>query len=59
MKRGRALGSDMARSAGGPLDASWLNAMADNGVENGLKKELLRDVKAFLAEAKSKETSGG
>ena len=51
----------MARTAGGggPLDPSWLNAMADNGVEEGLKKELLEEVKTFLADSKAKEKGAG
>jgi Mediator complex protein len=48
-RRGRALGSDgVVRTGGGPLDPSWLNARANNGVETGLEKELLQDLKAFL-----------
>ncbi len=58
-RKRRALGTEMARVGGGPLDPSWLNARADNGVEAALKKELLRDVKAFLAEAKTKENGAG
>ena len=52
-KAGRAIGSGtLGRSGGGPLDPSWLNARADNGVDFALQRELVDQAKDFLERIK-------
>ena len=41
----------------GPLDSSWLNARADNGVQDGLERQILAEAKQFLATEKNKAGS--
>jgi hypothetical protein len=48
-KRAKAADRDHDISpGGGPLDSSWLNARADNGVTAMIEKELLEQAKVFL-----------
>ena len=48
-KAGAAIGGDNAsRTGGGPLDPSWLNARADNKVETQMRREILKEARAFL-----------
>ncbi len=57
-KAGRALGaSSTGRSGVGPLDPSWLNARADNGVEFAMRKELVSQAKDFLGRMKAEGVS--
>lgn len=39
---------------GGPLDPSWLNARADRAIEHKLQREIIDEVKTFLASTNSK-----
>ena len=47
-KAGRGAASQIGRSGGGPLDPSWLNARADNGVDYAMRRELVDKAKDFL-----------
>jgi len=52
-QKGRKLGGDsgLTRVGGGPLDPSWLNARASNGIAAGMKKELLLHAREFVERA--------
>lgn len=53
-KAGRALGaSSTGRGGVGPLDPSWLNARADNGVDFAMRKGLVSQTKDFLERMKT------
>ena len=55
-KAARAMGaSNVGRTGVGPLDPSWLNARADNGVEFAMRKELVKQAKDFLERVQSAE----
>ena len=57
-KAGRALGAGGAGRTGvGPLDPSWLNARADNGVDFAMRRELVDQAKDFLERMKSEGLS--
>lgn len=49
-RRGRLLGGDIAptRIGGGALDPSWLNARANDKVEEGMREELLVEARKFV-----------
>lgn len=52
-KKGKAVLERPVTGAGvGQLDSSWLNAMANNGVQDGLQREILKEAKEFLSAAK-------
>lgn len=62
-RRGRTLNDEdgaVRRGGGGPLDPSWLNARASEGVEVGMRRDVLERGKELLAEIeKRKRMSGG